>query len=52
MQILVIINIVSIFICYFIAKSRHSKTSYWALMGAIFGPFAIPFALFSKPEVK
>lgn len=43
-----IINIISIFICYAIAKHQKSAKYYWALVGALLGPFAIPFVLFSK----
>lgn len=39
-------------ICYSIAKARGAKVSYWVLMGALFGPFAIPFVFFAKPVVR
>lgn len=35
--------------CHYIAKSRDANFVFWGLMGALFGPFAIPFAFFSKP---
>ena len=47
---LVAINIISIFICYDIAKNRGGNTRFWGLMGVFFGPVAIPFALFCKPK--
>ena len=47
---LVAVNILSIFICHYIAKSRAAHPVFWGVMGAIFGPLAIPFALFAKPE--
>jgi hypothetical protein len=47
---LVAINIISIFICYDIAKNRRGNTRFWGLMGVFFGPVAIPFALFCKPK--
>ena len=47
---LVVINIVSIFICYDIAKSRGGNTRFWGWMGLFFGPLAIPFAFFCKPK--
>ena len=36
-------------VCYLIAKKRGAKVSFWVIMGAFFGPFAIPFVFFSKP---
>jgi len=46
---LIAANIVSIVVCHYIAKSRGAKPVFWGIMGAIFGPLAIPFALFAKP---
>jgi hypothetical protein len=48
--ILVVINIISIFICYDIAKKRGGNARFWGWMGLLFGPLAIPFALFCKPK--
>lgn len=45
---LLLINIISIYICYAIAKRRKTAKYYWALVGALLGPFAIPFVFFSK----
>ncbi len=50
--VLVALNILSIFVCHYIAKSRGAKPVFWGLMGAVFGPFAIPFAFASRPVVK
>ena len=47
--VLIAINILSIFLCHNIAKSRGAKPVFWGVMGALFGPLAIPFALFAKP---
>ncbi len=47
---LLALNIASIFICHQIAKSRGANPVLWAILGAAFGPFAIPFALMLKPE--
>ena len=47
---LISINIISIFLCHNIAKSRGAKSVFWGVMGALFGPLAIPFALFAKAE--
>ncbi len=46
---LLAINVVCILACHYIAKSRGAKTVFWGVMGAVFGPLAVPFALFSKP---
>ena len=37
-------------VCYAVAKKRGAKTAYWALMGFLLGPLAIPFVFFSKPK--
>lgn len=43
---------ISILICHYFAKQRGGNPVYLAVMGAIFGPFAIPFVLISKPKDK
>ena len=45
---LVVLNILSIFACHYIAKKRGAKPVFWGVMGGIFGPLAIPFAFISK----
>jgi hypothetical protein len=52
MFIILILNIVSVFVCYCIAKSRKAQSYFWAFMGAIFGPLAVPFVFLSKPETE
>jgi hypothetical protein len=52
MFILLALNLISIFVCFYIAKSRNAQSYYWAFMGAIFGPLAIPFVFLSKPETE
>lgn len=47
-SIVFILYIVSIPICYFVAKYRGTNQIFWGVMGFIFGPFAIPFVFFSK----
>ena len=37
-------------ICHAIAKRRDLKPVFWGVMGALFGPFAIPFVFLGKPE--
>ncbi len=35
-------------ILYLIADKRGSNKTLWAIMGFVFGPFAIPFVFFAK----
>jgi hypothetical protein len=49
---LVIVNIISIFVCYKIAKDRGGSTRFWGWMGVFFGPFAIPFAFFCRAKTE
>lgn len=48
--VLVALYIASIFGCYFIAKYRDADTVYWGMMGALFGPLALPFVFFAKTK--
>jgi hypothetical protein len=45
---LLVVNIASVFISHRIAKKRGANPVLWGLLGAIFGPLAIPFALMIK----
>ena len=47
--ILIALNIASIFVCHYIATSRGAKPVFWGVMGALFGPLAIPFVFMAKP---
>ena len=44
------LNILSIFICYQIAKERGGDVRFWGWMGVLLGPFALPFVFFCKPK--
>jgi uncharacterized BrkB/YihY/UPF0761 family membrane protein len=46
---LIVINIACVILCYYLAKRRKADSTYWALLGALLGPLAVPFVLFSKP---
>ena len=48
--VLLAINIISIIACVYIAKRRQASLRYWALVGALLGPIALPFVLFAKPK--
>ena len=48
---LIIISIVCIscaFLLWFIADKRGANTRFWAIMGAVLGPLAIPFIFLTK----
>jgi hypothetical protein len=50
---LIIISIVTIscaFLLWFIADKRGTNTVFWAIMGAVFGPLAIPFIFLTKDK--
>ncbi len=49
MLILLALNIVCVVVCHNMAKARGAKPVFWGVMGALFGPFAIPFAYKAKP---
>ena len=48
----IVINIVCIVLCHKIAMRRGARPVFWGVMGALFGPFAIPFALMAKPKAE
>jgi hypothetical protein len=47
-----LVFLISIMLCHYFAKKRGSNPVYWGVVGAVFGPLAIPFAFMSKPTVK
>jgi hypothetical protein len=40
----------SIVACHAIAKRRGGNPVFWGVMGLLFGPLAIPFALLARPK--
>ena len=44
-----VISIGSAFLLWSIADKRGANTAFWAIMGAVFGPLAIPFVYATKP---
>ena len=46
---LIAINVLSVFICHYIARKRGAEPVFWGVMGFLFGPLAIPFAFLSRP---
>ena len=49
---LVVVNIMSVYLCYIIAKDRGVNPRFWGWMGLLLGPFALPFVCFVKPKPK
>lgn len=39
-------------ICFLVAQRRNANSSYWFMMGALFGPLALPFVFFAQPRNK
>ena len=53
MAALIILSLICIsctVLLWYIADKRGANRLFWATMGAIFGPFAIPFVLMAKPD--
>ena len=48
----VAINVVCIILCHRIAKRRGANPVFWGVMGALFGPFAIPFVFLIKTNAR
>ena len=45
---LLLLVIASVLICHGIARKRGANPVFWGVMGALFGPLAIPFVFLSK----
>lgn len=52
MVILIAITVLSVVACYLISRARSANVAFWVVMALLFGPFAIPFALFGKPKIE
>jgi hypothetical protein len=46
---LFIFSILSIYVCYSVAKGKKANVRFWVLMGVLLGPLAVPFVFFAKP---
>jgi len=46
------IFIISAVICHLVARNRGTNAVFWGVMGAVFGPLAIPFVFFAKPTIN
>ncbi len=47
---LIIVIIVSATICFYAAKNKKLNAPYWAFVGCLIGPFAIPFVLLANSK--
>jgi hypothetical protein len=45
-----LVTVASLVACHLIARGRGGNAVFWGVMGAVFGPFAIPFAFRAKPK--
>ena len=45
-----LVLLASVVACHAIAKRRGRNPVFWGLMGLLFGPLAIPFALLAGPK--
>ena len=48
--IIIMIPIGCAVLLWFMADKRGLNTLFWAMMGAVFGPFAIPFIFLTKEK--
>ncbi len=46
--IFIAIFVISAIICHFVAKNRGANAVFWGVIGAVFGPLAIPFVYLTK----
>lgn len=46
--ILIVVIVISTAICWRIAKRKNLNIQLWIILGALIGPFAVPFALLAK----
>ncbi|MEZ8826969.1 hypothetical protein AB6E04_21675 [Vibrio amylolyticus] len=52
MAVLILINLISVVICFLVSKRRKANTIFWSLTAVLVGPLAIPFVVFSKPVAR
>ncbi len=45
---ILLVIIMSVVICHYIAKLKGKNPVFWGLMGGIFGPLAIPFVFLPR----
>ena len=47
---LILFAVIPVVICHSVAKRRSANPIFWGIMGAMFGPFALPFVFFLKKQ--
>lgn len=47
---LIIVTLLSMAICYQVAKSRKADRLQWLFIALLLGPIAIPFVFFASPR--
>lgn len=50
MILIAIMTVFCMLICHAVAERRGARPAFWGVMGAVFGPFAIPFVFMAKPR--
>ncbi len=50
--IFVVMFITCAIVCHNVAKGRGGNPVFWGVMGAVFGPLAVPFVFMVKPSGK
>jgi hypothetical protein len=45
---IIILSLVPVFLCYWIARHRGADVKFWVIASALVGPIAIPFVFFSR----
>lgn len=48
--VLLMLTVVSVIVCYIVAKARRASIRKWVILGILFGPFAVPFVFFASPK--
>lgn len=49
---LLLIVMISTGVCYHVAKRRGLNVQLWIILGAVFGPFAVPFVYAAAPKAR
>lgn len=46
---LTVLTLVSVYICYRLAREKNRSTQSWVVIACLVGPLAIPFIYWAKP---
>jgi len=47
---LIALTVISVAVCYYVAKQGGLSQRYWLVMAVLFGPLAIPFVFLAKSK--